>query len=472
MSQTDLFVAKLDEALLAKAAVLTKEEIPKLKEQCRTFQAAFSGLYKVFLEKGLIQEDQYDYEQKVSDLKAPPSDPFSESDLQNQMNIRLQTYTTQLDFMNNFFFMSVESLNLKGIKNMLSIIDYFHWSELSPNAAHMMTRSLTIYVEKIKQTGDGMAINILSNSIKVLKDLQKTIKVILKKITLFARQNYKLQCRMNVISQMTLDPNRINNDLSGTLQAIKFEFPVKWEDNPFFRELVEEILNEDYSPQAESIQEKILTSLAVKEKIVQKKKIDKSAELKKELLVLVGELAKIYIPMETIIIRLDDNSHILDDNMKTFAQKFSLWINRVMRHKNEIFYELEMSSSSNRKSREKINFTSYLNWIRMKANFYKNLNNPQSTSYLRAAESDLPQLEEFLEKNQLELKKIINRLAALERFFKDDADPELKNKVKGFKAELQQMKMVVGKIVSGLKEYQVQLEEIEQLKALGIDPES
>lgn len=472
MSQTDLFVAKLDEALLAKAAVLTKEEIPELKEQCRTFQAAFSGLYKVFLEKGLIQEDQYDYEQKISDLKAPPSDPFTESDLQDQMNIRLQSYMNQLDFMNNFFFMSVESLNLRGIKNMLSVIDYFHWSELSQNAAHLMSRSLSIYIEKIKQTGDGMALNILANSIKVLKDLQKSIKLILKKITLFAKQNYKLQCRMSVISQMTLDPNRIQKDLTGTLQAIKFEFPVKWEGNPFFRELVEEILQEDYSPQAEKLQESILSSLAVKEKIVKKKKIDKSTEMKKELLVLISELAKIYIPMETIIIRLDDNSHVLDENLKTFAQKFSRWINRVMRQKNEIFYDIEMSSSGNRKNREKINFTSYLNWIRMKANFYKNLNNPQSTSYMRAAESDLSHLEEFLEKNQLELKKIINRLAALERFFKEASDPEVKNKMKGFKAELQQMKMVVGKIVAGLKEYQVQLEEIEQLKALGIDPES
>jgi hypothetical protein len=32
------------------------------------------------------------------------------------------------------------------------------------------------------------------------------------------------------------------------------------------------------------------------------------------------------------------------------------------------------------------------------------------------------------------------------------------------------MKMVVSKIVAGLKEYLVQLEEMEQLKALGIDP--
>ncbi|MDC7231996.1 MAG: hypothetical protein PQJ58_02095 [Spirochaetales bacterium] len=472
MSQTELYVAKLDEALMAKAAVLTKEEIPQLKEHCRTFQAAYSGLYKVFLEKGLIQEDNYDYEQKISDLKAPPSDPFSESDLQTQMNIRLQDYMTQLDFMNNFFFMSVESLNLKGIKNMLGMIDYFHWSEISQNAAHVMSRSLAIYVDKIKQTGDAMAINILANSIKVLKDLQKKIKAILKKITQYARQNYKLQCRMNVISQMTLDPNRINSDLSGTLQAIKFEFPVKWQGNPFFKELVQEILEEDFSSQAASLQEKNLSSLAVKERVVKKKKIDKSAEMKKELLALVSELAKIYIPMETIIIRLDDNSHILDENIKSFAQRLSRWINRVMRQKNEVFYEIQTGSNGTRKSREKINFTSYLNWIRMKANFYKNLNNPQSTSYLRAAESDLPHLEEFLEKNQLELKKIINRLAALERFFKEEADPEVRTKAKGFKAEMQQMKMIVGKIVSGLKEYQVQLEEIEQLKALGIDPES
>lgn len=329
---------------------------------------------------------------------------------------------------------------------------------------------MATYVEKIKQTGDGMAMNILLNSIKVIKDLQKTIKVILKKITIFAKQNYKLQCRMNVLSKMTLDPNRINKDLSGTLQAIKFEFPVKWAGNPFFRELIEEILEEDFSSQSDSLQQKILDSLAIKEKVIKKKKIDKSAEIKKDLLILIGDLAKIYIPMETIIIRMDDNSHILDESLKSFTQKFSRWINRVMRQKNEIFYEVQVNASGN--SREKINFTSYLNWVRMKANFYKNLNNPQSTSYMRAAESDLPQLEEFLEKNQLELKKIINRLAALERFFKETPDPEARKKVRGYKAELQQMKMVVSKVVSGIKECQAQMEEIEQLKALGIDPES
>jgi hypothetical protein len=472
MSQTEFFIAELDKALMAKAGVLVKEEIPELKVQCRTFQSAFTGIYKVFLEKGLIQEDQYDYEQKISDLKAPPADPFAESDMFIQMNLRLQEYSGQLDFLNNFFFMSPETLNLRGIKNLLSLIDYFHWNELSANSAHLMTRNLSLYLEKIKQTGDSLALNIILNSINVLKDLQKSIKALLKKIAQYSRQNYKLQCRMNVLSNMVLDPARISKDLSGTLQAIKFEFPVKWEGAPYFKDLVEEILQEDYSPRSESLQESVLRSLEVKEKVVKKKKIDKSAEMKKDLLQITRDLAKVYIPLETIIIRLDDNSHILDENLKTLTQKLSRWFQRVMRNKNEIFYEINTNVGGKGKSREKLNFTSYLNWIRMKANFYKNLNNTSSTSYLRAAESELPQLEDFLEKNQQELKKIINRLAALERFFKEEADTDIKSKMKGFKAELQQMKMIVGRVIAGLKEYQVQLEEMEQLRALGIDPDA
>ncbi len=468
-----MFVAKLDEALMGRASVMVKDEIPKLKEQCRTFQASYTGLYKVFIEKGLIQEDQYDYEQKISDLKAPPSDPFPESDTFNQMNIRMQEYANQLDFLNSFFFISPETLNLKGIKNILALINYFHWNEISANSAHIMTRSLAVYLEKVKQTGDGMALNIIANSLKMLKELSKSIKKILKTVSVYSRQNYKLQCRMNVINKMTLDPGRIQKDFSGTLQAIKFEFPVLWEGNPFYRELVEEILHEDYSSEGEALQQKIISELEVEQKVVKKKKIDKSAEMKKELLALVGELAKVYIPMETVITRLDENARIQDENVKGFTQKFSRWFSRVMLQKSEIFYEIKTSSlGSGKKNKEKMNFTSYLNWLRMKSTYYKNLNNPTSTSYLRAAESDHTQLDEFLNKNQMELKKIINRLASLEQFFKEETDQEIRSRMKGYKAELQQMKLVVTKVVTGLKEYQVQLEEIEQLQALGINPDS
>ncbi len=465
-----MYQAQLDEALTRRAMVLAKEDIPALKEACRTYQAAYTGLYKVFLEKSLIQEDQYNYEQKISNLKPPPSDPFPESDLFNQMNLRLSGFMAQLDFLNNFFFLSPESLDLKTIKNILGLIDYFHWHDLSATSSHVMTRSITGYLERIRQTNDAMAVNIIANSMKVLKEQQKTIKVMLKKISVYAKQNYKLMARINVISDVTLDPNRVQTDHSGTLQAIKFEFPVKWQGAPFYKELIEEILLEDFGPQKETLRQENLKSLEVTQKIVKKKKKNLNNDLKKELMNVMAEMAKAYIPLETIITRMDDNSRLMDENPKSFSQKLSRWFTRVMLKKIEVFYDIQVSELGQGKKKERLNFTSYINWLRMKASFYKSLNNPNSSSYIRASESSMEDLEEFLAKNQQEMKRILNRVSTLEMFFKEAAEGDVKKKVKGYKAELSQLKGIISKVITGLKEYQVRQEEMEQLKNLGIDP--
>ncbi|OQY35698.1 MAG: hypothetical protein B6241_00465 [Spirochaetaceae bacterium 4572_59] len=465
-----MFEARLDEALTRRAMVLGKDDIPALKEACRTYEAACTGIYKVFLEKALIQEDQYDYEQKISDLKPPPSDPFPESDTFIQMNQRLSVLQAQLDFLNNFFFFSPETMNLKTIRSILGLTNYIHWKDLSPTSSHMMTRNLTLYVEKIKQTGDTMAISILANSIKVLQGQQKQIKILLKKISIYAKQNYKLQARVNVLSKMTLDPKRILSDHSGTMQAIKFEFPVKWQGAPFYRELIEEILEEDFGNMKESLRERILESLEVKQKTVEKKTRNLDKELKEELMGLVGELAKAYLPLETIITRMDGNSRLMDENPSSFSQKLSRWITRVMLKRIEVFYDIQEEQLGKGKNREHLNFTSYINWLRMKANFYKSLNVPTSQTYIRASESSTVALEEFLTKNQQELKRILNKVSTLETFFKEATEGEIKKRVKGYKLEIKQLKGVITKVIAGLKDYQARQEEMDQLKNLGIDP--
>ena len=472
MNQNELYTAQLDQVLTRRAAILLKEEIPALKEASRTFHAAFTGLYKVLKEKGLIQEDQYHYEQKISNLKVPPSDPFTDSEMFSQLSIRLSAYIAQLDYLNNFFFFSPDSLNLKNIKSILGLIDYFHWSNISVNAAHIMTRSLSSYLDKIKQAGDGMAINILSSSVKVLRDQNRIIKGILKKVSFYARQNYKLNARMNVLSQMTLDPKRTRSDRSGTLQAIKFEFPVRWKGAPFFRELIEEILDEDFGPDGEKLRQEVLESLEVKQKSVQKKKRNLDEELKKVLLDQLSELSTVYIPLETIIIRLDSNSRMMDENPASFTQKLSRWINRVMLKKNEVYYEIPVSHLGRGSKREKMNFTSYINRLRNKATFYKNLNNSSSPSYTRAAESSCPELDEFLMKNLQELKKMVNRLGNLEKFFRESAEGSVKTRIKGYSAEQTQLKWIISRVTTGLKNYQVRQQEIDQLKNLGIDPQA
>ena len=467
-----MFTEKLEKALAERSGVLEKTDIPALKEACQTFQSAFSGLYKVLKEKGLIKEDQYHYEQKISDLRLPPAHPFTDSEMYTQMNIRLSTYMAQLDFLTNFFFLSPDSLDLRNIKSILGLIDYFHWTNLSANVSHLMTRSLTTYLEKIKQTGDGMAINIMTNSLKVLRDQNRIIKGILKKTALYARQNYKLQARVKVLSRMTLDPRRIQSDRSGTLQAIKFEFPLNWQEAPFFRELIEEILDEDYSSEGEKLRQTVLESLKIKQNKVQKKKLNLEEELKTGLMDQLTELAKAYIPLKTIITRLENNSRLMDENPSSFSQKISRWITRVMLKKSEVYYEINETLNGGETKREKLNFTAYINWLNKKASFYKTLNNPSSSAYSRAAGSSCPELEEFLIKNLQELKRMIYRLENLEKFFKETAEGDVKTRIRGYKAEQTQLKGIISGVSTGLKHYQVRQEEIEQLKSLGIDPQA
>ena len=467
-----MFQAQLDEALTKRAMVMAKQDIPQLKDACRTYQAAYHGIFKVLLEKGILQEDQYNYEQKISDLSPPPSDSFSESDMFNQMNSRLSTYLAQLDFLNNFFFISPETLDLRTIKNILGLIDYIHWADLSATSGHLMTRSTALYLEKLKKTSDSMAMNITVNSIKVLQEQTKNVKKILKGISTYAKENYKLTVRVNILSHMTLDPRRIHSDRSGTLQAIKFEFPVRWEGSPFFKQLVEEILEEDYSHQGENLQTQILKNLEVAEKVVTKKKKNLMEDLKKDLMEIVQEMAKAYMPLETVISRMDANSRLLNENPSSFSEKFSRWFQRVMLRKLEVYYEIRDTQSSKSNKKEHLNFTSYINWLRMKVSFYKSLNNPKSQSYTRAQESSCDDLEEFLAKNQQELKRIHAKLSVLEMYFKESAEGPVKNQIKGFKAELTQLKGIVGKVITGLKEYQARKEEMDQLKNLGIDPDS
>ncbi len=472
MSQNEMFQARLDEALTKRAMVMARQDIPQLKDACRTYQAAFDGIFKVLLEKGILQEDQYNYEQKISDLTPPPSDSFSESDMFNQMNSRLSAYLAQLDFLNNFFFMSPDTLDLRAIKNVLGLIDYIHWADLSVTAGHLMTRSTALYLEKLKKSADSMAMNIMMNSVKVLQEQNKAIKKILKGISTYAKENYKLTVRVNILSHMTLDPKRIHTDRSGTLQAIKFEFPVRWEGSPFFKQLIDEILEEDYSSQGENLQAQILKNLEVSEKIVKKKKKNLMEDLKKDLMEVIQEMAKAYMPLETIITRMDANSRLLDENPSSFSEKFSRWFKRVMLRKLEVYYDIKDSKAEKGNKKEHLNFTSYINWLRMKASFYKSLNNPKSQSYTRAKESSCDDLEEFLAKNQQELKRIHSKLTVLEMYFKESAEGPVKNQIKGFKAELTQLKGIVGKVITGLKEYQARKEEMDQLRNLGIDPDS
>ena len=61
----------LDQALNSRAAWLERTEFPKFKEEFRTFHTSFGSLYKLLIQKKLINEDPYKQEAKMGEIKVP-----------------------------------------------------------------------------------------------------------------------------------------------------------------------------------------------------------------------------------------------------------------------------------------------------------------------------------------------------------------------------------------------------------------
>jgi hypothetical protein len=82
------------------------------------------------------------------------------------------------------------------------------------------------------------------------------------------------------------------------------------------------------------------------------------------------------------------------------------------------------------------------------------------------------QLTSLLDKNIRDLQILHKTLTALDEYFKTEADKEDRSKVKGIKPELATIKNAIVRANSRRHEYIAQKEGEEQLKKLGVKPDS
>src|SRR5512145_1114837 len=93
------FARVLEERLGARSSRLDRVELKKLRDAFKIFQSAFQGIHAVLLRKGVIQEDPYKYDLKISEVACPPESPFTENERLEQMSIRLSQFESYLDFL-------------------------------------------------------------------------------------------------------------------------------------------------------------------------------------------------------------------------------------------------------------------------------------------------------------------------------------------------------------------------------------
>src|SRR3972149_11446384 len=101
MEDIGAYCSQVEQLLAGKHQHLDSVAVKKLRDSFQAFQIFYENLYNIFLRKGLIQEDPYKYDEKISEIDSPSDDAFLESEEQEKINNRLSQYHTRLEFLNN-----------------------------------------------------------------------------------------------------------------------------------------------------------------------------------------------------------------------------------------------------------------------------------------------------------------------------------------------------------------------------------
>jgi hypothetical protein len=463
------FNADLQASLEKYRDYIERSELTKLKEQYRILHTAFKALYNILLKKGLIHEDPYKQDTKISEISNPPDGHFLDSEKDDRMSIRLSVFESQLDFLLNYYQFSVEFLDLARIKLLAGLTRYITWDQFSEVSSNMTTRSLAEYVGKIKKGGDNLSANIITDALEQVQKAAKSCITILKETANYHKEIYKFEVRLSILPHINLDPARALAQKEETLRQIKKRFPQDLPGKPFFPELILEILEEDYGPDSEELKKTILNRIAIKE---EKSKTD-SQEISFSAMILeaIRTLAAASRYLDEAIQKLSDNSTLLENRALTLGERFKRWIEKLtQKGDNPLTYTVEyfdITTSSTK--HENIEFNIFTEEVRKKARLYGGIMSKTSTVYKKMEKVGEDQLYAFLDKHIEELNIIYRRLGALDTFFKTEVDREQRANLRGIKIELTAIKNNIVKTHQKKHDYIARKDEIEQMKKLGIN---
>jgi hypothetical protein len=452
---------KVTEALGERRQWLEKSELPKLKEEFRTFQTAFYSIYSLFLKRRIIDEDPYKQDVKVADIEIPETGPFPETEKVARLSIRLAQYDNQLDFLVNFYQISLETLTIEKIKRILGLVKYIDWAHfVIDNNTGANTKAMIEMTAQAKQGADPLSINIINEALNSLYRSTGSILGCLKEAADYNRETYKMEIREKVTGGMRPED-------AGQTAQIKKKFAALMPGRPFYPDLAEEVIREDYSKDGEKLRELVLKKLAVPDT---EAKIVKSQVSFKAILIegifAIGGAGSI---LAEIAPKMAENAEVLENRRKNFWEKIKKVIQQMINKEPEpAIYEVEyLDTVKGVKVREKVNFSA------LRTNMDHKIRTLQTISGRGAVLSKLEGMEEtqllgVLERNIRDVQSLHKTLSALDDFFKAAVDKEDRDKVKGIKPELSSMKNAVINANHKRYDYSAQKEEEEQFKRLGI----
>lgn len=469
MEDSATYTARLEKILAAKTNRMDSTELKQLRDDFKLFQSAFQAIYNVLLRKGLISEDPYKYELKISEVTTPSESPFIESEKVDQMSIRLSQFESYLDFLNNYYQFSVEFLTMGRIKKLAALTKYFSFSQFSENSQHINTRYFAEIVGLIRKGSDPLSTGIVNEGLLQLDKAGRKIFQTLKDLTLLHRERYKLEVRKLVSNDLKLDRDYVITHQDDVVRKIRQKLSDSAFNQPFYPELVVELLKEDFGSDGEALRDDIIKRLAVAEE----KSQDKTAERNFKAALLDGARVIIGVgfQLEDAVRKLEENQVLLESMDKSFLTKVKRTLREMFGKKRDhIIHEVEyLDPVSSERKNESINFTTFCAEAIRRSQGLVSMVSKTSPPYRRLEGSSEDVVFKFLAKGIEDLQAFHRKLAALDEFFQGALDDqESRTRIRSVKIELGSIKNAIIKANQKRHEYIAQKEELEQMKRLGI----
>ena len=454
------FVDTLQQVLIARKEWLERSEIAKLKENLRTFHTSYASLYNIYLKKKLINEDPYKQEAKISEIEVPESGVYQEGKKLEQLSIRLSNLDNHLDYLVNFYQLSIDFLNLERIKRIVGLVRYIDWVGFSPDAQSLMTKAVAEMTNQSKAGVDTLTLSIIGESLSRLAKTTAVIMGILKDLNTYYRESYKLSVRQNVTLNMSAN--------EATLENIKKKFPSAMPGSPFFKELVDELIKEDYSSSSQDLRDALLNTLMIREE--KQKTVKKVVDFKAILLngiVVIGGASN---ALNEIAAKLDENHSVMESHKKGFIYAIKELIRQITNAEPEdVIYNVEyLDNTKGVPVKERVNFHLIREEMDKKSKILNSF--MRGPAYQKLSNMTEEQIIGYLEKNINDVQNFHKTLGGLDDYFKANASAEDRSKIKGIKPELSAMKNSYVKANQLRYDYTAQKEEEHQLKSLGVNP--
>ncbi|WP_428769679.1 hypothetical protein V1L52_11155 [Treponema sp. HNW] len=468
MSVFSEFENDLYSAAESKSAWLDSIGLPKLVDEYRNYRSVFNTVLSLLLKKGFIETDPYKVDKKITDIKIPEKDDFQENDRTAAFSIRLSEYESTLEFLCNYFKFSVETLTMDTIKKLIQLNNYISWNSLMSASAKNDSRRLGEIFATIKSSSDPLSTSVLNDSTNFISKSLARINTMLKEITEFQKEMYKVQVRKKVLDSAAFAAKKTSFNSGNGLHMIKEHFASAMGKQPFYTELIEEIVKEETSPDKERRQDAVLSKLRMQDQEKEKKRPEvNTKKLLLSAVQLFGALAPQYTQAAP---KIEENHYILQSEHTGFWEKLKAAFRKAFNiPEKPIEYKIKLTDNSTQTVKtETVNYSSFIDNLMKRTRLYASFAVSQSPNLYKLAEMDENFIFDYLQRQLSECYNLQLQMEGLDEFFKTAANAANRSKIKGIQIELTSLKNTLIKINQRKAEYASYIAEQIQLQKLGI----